>query len=340
MNRAVRKFDSNPLLSIIVPVYNVELYVSKCIESILSQEFENFELILVNDGSTDASLSVCQKYAALDKRIKIITQNNMGLSGARNTGLANIKGNFVGFVDSDDWIEATMYNNLISSCIEESADIACCGRKLVYSATSIKELLAATSRSVWTAKEGLARLFTWDGIDSSACDKVFRARLFADVRYPEGALHEDIMVMYRLISCATTIAHTGTCEYNYRQRPGSITRSKFDTRKMNLLSTLYEIDSFIRDNYPSIQPECSVFGLVNTDVIIYSLVSSKNGKGHFADEYSLLKQGQSYFAKSALDSKKMSLRELVKYKLSKCGLEKIYLVIKTVGLKWRFRHGS
>lgn len=329
-----------PLLSIIVPVYNVEEYLDKCIESILRQNYRNFELILVNDGSTDSSFLICKKYESLDSRIVTLSQANKGLSSARNAGLEYANGAYIGFVDSDDWIEPTMYENLVAACLEESADISCCGRRMIYSPSNTKELFNISEREVWTPEECLSRLFSWDGIDSSACDKVFKASLFRKVKYPVGELHEDIMIMYRLISNSDKIVHSGTCEYNYRQHMGSITRSDFTLKKMKLLDTLYEIFDFVKNNYPSIEASCAAFALVNVDMIIYSFVESNGGKPRYKEQYSILKKSQSYFSKYAIASGRLSSREHLKYYLSKYGFERLYVLLKRAGLRWRFRHGT
>lgn len=120
--------DSSPLISIIVPVYNVEPYVSKCLESILRQTYQNIEIIIIDDGSTDGGSDICDAYAHKDKRIKVIHQSNEGVSGARNVGLRIAKGEFIGFVDSDDWIEADMYEYLLQNIQQQDADIAICGK--------------------------------------------------------------------------------------------------------------------------------------------------------------------------------------------------------------------
>ncbi len=161
-----------PIISVIVPVYNVEEYIHRCIDSILAQTFKEFELILVDDGSPDQSGKICDEYALIDSRIKVIHKKNGGLSDARNAGLEVAQGEYIGFVDSDDFIESDMYEKLLEACKENSSQIAMCGRYNVLG-EELHPLFSFEGHMIWESREAIGNLLTWNNIDSSACDKLF-----------------------------------------------------------------------------------------------------------------------------------------------------------------------
>ena len=188
----------NPIISIIVPVYNVEEYLQRCIDSILNQSFKNFELILVNDGSTDNSLKICKEYLLNDPRVKIINKENGGLSSARNAGINIAKGRYIGFVDSDDWINKEMYKILYELCEKNNSDIAECR----YTVTTGNEMNLDNSSNLITIlnnEEAIKSLYTNTSYGSVVSwNKLYRCELFKDIKFPEGKLNEDQFTTYKL----------------------------------------------------------------------------------------------------------------------------------------------
>ena len=175
--------EQNPLISVIVPVYNVEAWLPRCGDSILSQTYENLEILLVDDGSTDDSGLICEEYAKKDTRIRVIHKENGGLSSARNSGLDAASGEYIGFVDSDDWIEPEMYAEMLSLMLKSDAQIVCAGRYDVAGGTGEKTVGLCPKRQEQVSGEELAgRIFLWDHCDSSACDKLYRRELFDGIR--------------------------------------------------------------------------------------------------------------------------------------------------------------
>ena len=214
INRTTR-----PILSIIVAVYNVAPYLDVCIKSIVDQSFSDFELILVDDGSTDESPSICDKWSAIDARIQVIHQKNGGLSAARNAGINQSCGEFIGFVDGDDYISKSMYERLICSCISSKSDIACCGFYDQY--TSIcAEGACPQLNQVFRGEEVYRHS---SAATASVGPKVFRRELWSNVRFPEGRLHEDDAVIYRLFISCERVRLLPERLYFYRHRSGSIT---------------------------------------------------------------------------------------------------------------------
>jgi glycosyltransferase involved in cell wall biosynthesis len=208
----------NPMISIIVPVFNVENFIHLCIESILSQIFQDFELILVNDGSTDQSGDICEEYSKKDKRIIVIHKENRGQSSARNIGISVAKGNFIGFIDSDDWIQSDMYNILYTKAIETDADITACNI-MKYNKDSTKQIYCnKTDDCFFDRNSAMNELYLNDRLTFSPCNKLYKSNLFKGVRFKEGSILEDMDFSYRIMHQAERIYYTGQALYNYRYK--------------------------------------------------------------------------------------------------------------------------
>lgn len=236
-------------LSIIVPVYQVEAHIDECITSILDQTFRDFELILVDDGSLDRCPAICDAYAQKDSRIRVIHQKNQGLSAARNTGLQAARGDYIGFVDSDDFIEASMYEKLLDNLEREKADISVCGRYKVWGDKKIQEQKSNVYK-VMDSVQALALMNTnvLGYFDVAAWDKIYKRSCFKGIEFPEGKLCEDWFVMYKLFFNARRIVYDSIPLYNYRQRTGSITHGK-KVNTMSLVASL-EVLNFVRTQQP------------------------------------------------------------------------------------------
>ncbi len=249
-------------LSIIVPVYNVEPYLDQCISSILSQSFKNFELILINDGSTDSSLSICQKYQAIDNRIVVLSQSNQGQMAATRNGVNHAKGEYVGFVDSDDWIDPDMYQDMMQNAKETKADIICSnGQRILrhktvpfcnrvepgfYNEHDIKTKLCShilDNRDLYGNR----------GLQPSKCLKIFKLPIIKDVYTmvpSEVRLGEDMAGSYAAIAIAKSVSvldntHKG---YNYRLNNTSISWSY----KKNVFLQSMTLCNFLR-NLPGLE---------------------------------------------------------------------------------------
>lgn len=219
-----------PKLSIIVSVYNTEKYVSKCIDAILNQTYQNIELIIINDGSTDNSLNVIKKYFN-DKRVKFIdNQINKGLSYSRNIGLKEASGNYVGFIDSDDFIDSNYYESLMDSIINEQADMAICDMKFKYTGIDEHELLVPCSPEYPFNKVNVIDC----GIAASACNKVFKKELIMKYEFAEGKVNEDIAVVIPAIVNAKKVVYTPDVYYYYMQRNNSMQNSRFQDKRFDI----------------------------------------------------------------------------------------------------------
>lgn len=218
--------DKGELVSIIVPVYNVEKYLTECVESILAQSYEKLEIILVDDGSTDGSGKICDAYEKTDSRIRVIHKENGGLSDARNRGIEESKGAYLSFVDSDDKVHKDFVVSLIKSMTCDSDIVQCAYAKVYESGMEIsygKSCIfvdGKDSQKYFLGKEGNPEPF------DIACNKIYRKTLFRDIRYPVGRVHEDIATTYQLFYKARHIKVIPDILYYYRIRSGSITQAE------------------------------------------------------------------------------------------------------------------
>ena len=227
MKESANKYDC--LVSIIVPVYNTKNELPRCLSSILMQTYFNLEILLVDDGSTDGSGQICDEYATNDKRIRVIHKTNGGAASARNVGLDYAKGDYIGFVDSDDFIDLNMYQSMLDNCINNKCDIAFCGR---YDVDGEKKSigLCPKEKRIYDRYEAINKLFAWDEIDSSQCDKLFKKELWKELRFPVGRVCEDVAVIYKVILNATRIISVPIPYYNYVHRIHSASDDSFSPR--------------------------------------------------------------------------------------------------------------
>ena len=225
----------NPLISVIVPIYNVEKYIRQCIESIICQTYSNLEIILVDDGSPDKCGDICDEYAKLDNRIKVIHQENKGLSAARNAGIKASTGEYIGFIDSDDFIMPNMYEVLLNICIDNECNIAKCSTIDVKN-RKYPIVKSKSDVNVYSSKEILDKIYSKENIFNPApCNKLYSKRIFKKILFEEGIIHEDEAAMVQFIYYAERIAVTNDILYCYYLSPDSIMRKKFSHKRFDVL---------------------------------------------------------------------------------------------------------
>lgn len=227
----------NPLISVIIPIYNVKDYLNECIISVIRQSYKNIEIILVDDGSTDESADICDAYEAEDNRVRVIHKVNEGLSSARNIGIKIARGEYLSFIDSDDYIHADMLNILLQEMIKNQADVACCD----YSSEKIS--IDDKTVIVLNKENAISRLLDEDGYKCYAWNKLYKRKLFENISYPEGKWFEDITTTYNVFKNVKTVVYVKQKLYFYRLRKNSITQSKFSMKDRDLLIAInYVID--------------------------------------------------------------------------------------------------
>ncbi len=239
------------LISVIVPVYNVEKYLFKCVESIRKQTYKKLQIILVNDGSTDSSLAICRSFEELDSRIHIIDKENGGLSSARNRGLDLAKGEYVTFIDSDDYVNDNFVEELYCACLDEAVDMVVSGYKERGEEGEILRCVQFKNAEL-TAKEAIEALCYETNFTCYAWAKLYKRTLFDEYRFEEGRLFEDISIMYRLLDSCIKIKIVPLTGYQYLIRKDSIAHSNFKEEQMVLTVIIDELVVYIQKKYPDL----------------------------------------------------------------------------------------
>lgn len=235
-------------ISIIVPVYNVKKYLSRCVDSILAQTLHDFELILIDDGSTDSSGKICDEYAAKDSRIRVMHQENQGQAAARNRALDIAQGEYIGFVDSDDYIHPQMYEVLMRHARKHDADISVCGYELVTQGGVLKTL-QNDACTQWNGKEFLTHCLL-NHVDKKPWvlwDKIFRRSCFASLRMPEGRINEDNAVVYKTLYEAECVVDCSEELYYYFQHDQSTVNQRFAKKHLDWLIVLEEMLAYFAE---------------------------------------------------------------------------------------------
>ena len=246
-----------PLISIIVPVYNAEQYLDKCVDSIVNQTYTNLEIILVDDGSPDNCGAICDEYAKKDSRIKVIHKSNGGLSSARNAGLDNSTGEYIGFIDSDDVIEPEMYEKMLKNIQNTNADVCMCGCKII---NEQGELLLEDnfSNKVYNIDEIIEEIIL--PLKTSVCDKLYKKELIGLIRFLQGRIHgEDLLFSLNLLANDLSISAIRGAYYRYIKHPSSITTSKFSNRSFDEVYCKDQAYKIIEEKFPIYKEKARVW---------------------------------------------------------------------------------
>lgn len=246
-----------PLISIIVPIYNSELYLDKCVNSLINQTYTNIEIVLVDDGSTDGSSQMCENYASADSRIKVVHKVNGGLSSARNAGINACTGAYVGFVDSDDWVSATMYETLLSICKDHNT-VATIGMVEVNDAGEVFNKSLFEDQIV--SGDYLLSSILCRKDFGSVCSRLFPREMIADYRFDETKLNEDVLFMMQIMSNIESAAYSSDSGYYYYRRGGSISRS-FGKAIHDMIGNSVHIRKQVETKFPAHTKEAEYFEL-------------------------------------------------------------------------------
>lgn len=242
---------SKPLISIVVPVYNVERYLKKCIESLLNQSYKEIEIILVDDGSLDNSSKICDEFSNNDKRVKVIHKENGGLSDARNVGIESARGQYITFVDSDDFVAYDYIEYLYNMLDKYKSDMSICNLARINENQLIRN---DNNGKIYlkNVEQTFEMLLYADVVDVSACGKLFKTKVFEDIKFPIGKAYEDTAIMYKLISKCEKISIGTLKKYFYIRRKGSISNQKFNQKEFDYLHFTDEMLKYLYINYSSL----------------------------------------------------------------------------------------
>lgn len=300
-------------ISVIVPVYKVEAYLEECIASIVSQTHRNLEIILVDDGSPDNCGAICDYWAEKDSRIQVIHKENGGLSDARNAGIAAARGDYIAFVDSDDWILPDMCEKLLTALIRENADISACNIRTCY--PTRQSTYGCKAYTVGNSEKILSMLYQDTMYPVSAWNKLYRRSLWADIRFPKGKICEDAFTTYLLVDKAGTIVQIPDALYCYRIRENSIMTSTFSAKRMDEEESWRCNYRFMQQYYPKLYKASFDFYLQKVNCLIHTI--PKDRRQEFSAEYNqlhgILKQHWKYIAFSSQIAPKQRIKLLLDY---------------------------
>lgn len=252
----------NPLISVIVPIYNVEKYLARCVDSIVNQTYKNLEIILVDDGSPDLCPQMCDDYAEKDSRIKVVHKKNGGLSDARNAGMAVSTGEYISFIDSDDYVSDDFFECLLDVMNKENSDIAECSVVKFYEDNRFDELSDDLSVKTYDTQDAMSALIAENPFHQHVWNKLYKTELVKDIPYAVGKLNEDEFWTYQVFGRANKVSKLNKTMYYYFQRNSSIMGVGYNIRRLDALEGKANRQKYIENNFPdlSMQAKIDLYG--------------------------------------------------------------------------------
>ncbi len=259
----------NSLITVIIPVYNVEKYLPRCLDSVIHQSYKNLEIILVDDGSTDSSGAICDQYALRDNRIKVLHKSNGGLSSARNAGLHQAHGDYISFVDSDDFIALEFIERLLRLITNNTADIAFCNYSLYCTLEPQVHTNPSGKSTLYVGRKAIMSNFYNHncGVSVMAWGKLYKRELFGKIRFPEGRIYEDEATTYLVFYLAKKVVYLKAPLYFYYRRPDSITTKMLTEDNLSVLQTLQEVVDFYLHNNEKMLAHKAIIRLIKINAI-------------------------------------------------------------------------
>lgn len=287
--------EQGSLISVIIPVYNVKQYMDHCMDTVLNQTYGNLEIFLVDDGSTDDSGNLCDRYAEKDSRIRVIHKKNGGLSSARNAALDVVTGDYICFVDSDDYISSDMFEKLLSAAKKNDCEVAICGQFTEREGQiSIDEPKVEQLR-IFDSDKAIEKLIEDKIINNYAWDKIYKKYLFDGVRFPDGRNYEDIAIMHEIFYKAKKICRIPECLYYYQRRTGSISDHSKEERKwyrncLDMLASKIDRYQFLHDKNKTDLEQKSLSSLIPTVYEVIRLAYIFSDKEQYSKYMGFLKE--------------------------------------------------
>jgi len=307
------KKNKKILVSIVVPIYNVEIFLDKCVNSLINQTYKNIEIILVDDESPDNCGKLCDEFAKKDKRIIVIHKKNGGLSDARNAGLEKSSGEYICFVDSDDFVSEFYVEKLLNGAINNNADICACNFEYIdlNNKTWIRK---EKENKVYSRKEAIKDIFTTNqNTEVMAWNKIYKTILFTknNIRFPFGKIHEDNFTTYKLYDKANKIALINDKLYYYLQRDNSI-MATFNEKRFDILLALDEIKEYFKnENEFESEIQCNEL-LIYLSLLNNMIKSNYNGKKKKEIRIKIIKNMSSYLKNKNIPRQKKLMIKILK----------------------------
>lgn len=298
------------MVSVIVPAYNIEEYLPRCLDSILNQSYRDLEIILVDDGSTDSTGVICDEYAEKDSRVVVIHKENGGVSSARNLGLDRAKGDYIGFVDGDDVIDPNMYQVLVKNAIEYEVDISCCQLTSVHLNGEKEDEFSVDSQILST--EYIVKHYFFDSFVKemmySQCNKIFHRSIVGNLRYKEYKYGEDILFVFEAIAKTRKVFYDRYVGYYYLHRGNSAMKRGFTLNRMDYILAIREIERICKIDFPYAcdEAQCWVYmHVLNTMRQVIMWGEQKKLGTTFVEEKRYLKENANKFLPKLGKKKRM-----------------------------------
>lgn len=271
-------------ISVIVPCYNVSSYLQRCVDSIINQTYSNLEIILVDDGSTDETGELCERLADVDCRIRVLHKDNGGLSDARNAGIDVSTGDYLAFVDGDDYLELDAYEAMVAEMQNSEVSLVSAGI-LGEDIDGNKSSLISETYQYLTREEAYINLLgNKRTIGQSSCNKLFRSGLFSKLRYKKGIINEDMEILPKILDQCNIVVLLNRPVYHYIKRKGSITELEFSLWKYEAIQIADETVTFCRNRYPALVPHANYYRIDSLFKIYGEITRSTNRKKFFRQE--------------------------------------------------------
>lgn len=248
----------NPLISVIVPIYNVEKYLARCVDSMVNQTYKNLEIILVDDGSPDCCPQMCDDYAEKDSRIKVVHKKNGGLSDARNAGMAVATGEYISFIDSDDYVSDDFFECLLDVMNKENSDIAECSVVKLYEDNRFDEFSDDLSVKTYDTQDAMSALIAENPFHQHVWNKLYKTELVKDIPYAVGKLNEDEFWTYQVFGIANKVSKLNKTMYYYFQRNSSIMGVGYNIRRLDALEGKANRQKYIENNFPELSTQAKI----------------------------------------------------------------------------------
>lgn len=312
------------LITVIVPIYKVEMYLRKCIDSIINQSYKNLEIILVDDGSPDKCGLICDEYATNDSRVHVIHKKNGGLSDARNVALDMASGDYYTFIDSDDYVAEDYLLYLYNLAKKNCADIAICEYLYITESGKIINHVQNDGKLIVMDRErALYELLNSKLFSNSAWGKLYKKECFSEVRYPYGKLYEDIPTTYKTFLKSNCIVFGALAKYYYLYRSSAISKQKFSLRRMDAVYFTEEMVNNVTINFPELLRigDCRLF---DSYIAVLALIDKK----HWPNIYDLIVKKIKEKRKNILLYKKSGKKRKIQVIVSYLGMNILKVIIK------------
>lgn len=306
---------TNPKISVIVPVYNLENYIDITLNSLINQTYNNLEIILIDDGSTDNSLKICNTFAQKDSRIKVIHTENKGVSSARNTGIEHATGEYISFCDGDDTVELDMYEFLYNNLVADNADISICGIKMVHTDNSVTSV-SKGKNVIWNNKEDYIKDLLKGYISMSVSAKLFKASICKSVNFSTDLrTYEDKFYNFETAFKVNRITCHNTPKYTYYRRKGSSSIMEFSEKFFDGIKSADRMIAIIEETCPKLSENAHAHKL-STVLRTYTLMVERNGLKLFPNEAENIRKYIKSFNKKTA-KKYLSKKNYIRYIVAK-----------------------